>query len=178
MNPPIISSTFLLTLLMMVGLVFFIRASVKDRTEELEFISQQPEVSVLQQLEKHFTQRAYRVAAVDADRHQVKFEGFVSPSWFLAIFLSFLAGVGTLSLALVLSMLFPNAGNIFLGLLLLSPLAGVFYWQKAGRREQVLLTVVAQESQENTGSACQVRVSAHRDELIVLRETLQLPLSH
>ncbi|KOR34632.1 MULTISPECIES: cofactor assembly of complex C subunit B [Planktothricoides] len=177
MNPPIISSTFLLTLLMMIGLVFFIRASVKDRTEELEFSSQQPEDSVLRQLEKHFTDRSYRVAAVNPQEHQVKFEGLVSPSWFLAIFLSFLAGAGTLCLALVLSMLFPNVGNLFLSLLLLSPLAGVFYWQKAGRLEQVLLTVKTPESLENTQSGCQVRVTAHRDELIVLRETLQLPLS-
>jgi hypothetical protein len=177
MNPPIISSTFLLTLLMMIGLVFFIRASVKDRTEELEFNSQQPEDSILRQLEKHFTDRSYRVATVNPQEHQVKFEGFVSPSWFLAIFLSFLAGAGTLCLALVLSMLFPNVGNLFLSLLLLSPLAGVFYWQKAGRLEQVLLTVKNPEFQENTQSGCQVRVTAHRDELIVLRETLQLPLS-
>lgn len=178
MNPPIISSTFLLTLLMIIGLVFFIRASVKDRTEELEFISQQPSDSLLDRLEKHFTQRSYRVAAVDAEKHQVKFEGFVSPSWFMAMFLSFLAGLGTLCLALVLSMLFPNVGNLFLSLLLLSPLAGVFYWQKAGRLEQVLLTVATKDGGENTQSHCQVRVTAHRDELVVLREALQLPLSH
>jgi len=176
MNPPILSSTFFLTLLMIVGLVFFIRASVKDRTEELELTIDRPEASVLEQLEQHFTERSYRVTGVDADKHQVKFEGFVSPSWFLAIFLSFLAGVGTLCLALVLSILFPDVGNLFLGLLLLSPLAGVFYWQKAGRLEQVLLTVATTDPGENTESGCQVRAIAHRDELIVLREALQSPL--
>jgi Flp pilus assembly protein TadB len=178
MNSPIVSSTFLLTLLMMTGLVFFIRASVKDRTEELEFISEQPEVSLLEQLEKHFQGRSYRVAAVDAEKHQVKFEGFVSPSWFMAIFLSFLASIGTLCLALVLSILFPDVGNLFLILLLLAPLAGVFYWQKAGRLEQVLLTIESQNQPENNNLQHQVRVTAHRDELIVLREAFHLPLSH
>lgn len=178
MNPPIISSTFLLTLLMIVGLVFFIRASVKDRTEQLEFVSEEPEASLLDRLEKHFTERSYRVAAVDPDKHQVKFEGFVSPSWFMAIFLSFLAVMGTLCLALVLSMLFPNVGNLFLSLLLLAPLAGIFYWQKAGRLEQVLLTIEAKDRGNNNQYHHHVRVSAHRDELTVLREALQLPLSH
>ena len=176
MNPPILSSTFFLTLLMMVGLVFFIRASVKDRTEQLEFMSEQTEESLLDQLETHFTQRSYRVSEVYPDRNQVKFEGFVSPSWFMAIFLSFLAGLGTLCLALVLSMLFPNVGNGFLSLLLLSPLAGLFYWQKAGRLEQVFLTVKAKEESENTQAQCEVRLTAHRDELIIVREALQLPL--
>lgn len=177
MNPPIVSSTFLLTLLMMTGLVFFIRASVKDRTEELEFISEEPEASLLEQLEKHFQGRSYRVAAVDAEKHQVKFEGFVNPSWFMAIFLSFLASIGTLCLALVLSILFPDVGNLFLSLLLLAPLAGVFYWQKAGRLEQVLLTIESKNQPENNHLQHQVRVTAHRDELIVLREALHLPLS-
>lgn len=178
MNSPIVSSTFLLTLLMMTGLVFFIRASVKDRTEELEFISEEAEVSLLEKLEKHFKGRSYRVAAVDSEKHQVKFEGFVSPSWFMAIFLSFLASIGTLCLALVLSILFPDVGNLFLSLLLLAPLAGVFYWQKAGRLEQVLLTIESKNQPENDRLQHQVRVTAHRDELIVLREALHLPLSH
>ncbi|NEP45433.1 MAG: cofactor assembly of complex C subunit B, partial [Okeania sp. SIO2H7] len=38
---------------------------------------------------------------------------------------------------LALSMVFPQRGQLFLGLVLLSPLAGLFYWRKAGRPERV-----------------------------------------
>ena len=69
--------------------------------------------------------------------------------------------------------------NTNLGIiLLLSPLAGLFYWQKAGRLEQVFLTVKAKDESENTQAQCEVRLTAHRDELIIVREALQLPLSH
>ncbi|MEQ8754914.1 MAG: cofactor assembly of complex C subunit B, partial [Coleofasciculus sp. G1-WW12-02] len=43
MSTPILSSTFLLTLLLAVGLFFFIRASVKDRTQKVQLIAQEPE---------------------------------------------------------------------------------------------------------------------------------------
>jgi hypothetical protein len=91
----------------------------------------------------------------------------------LAIFLSLLAFCGFLCLALVLAMLFPNLAKLFLGLVLLSPAAGVFYWKKAGRKEQVSLKVEALAS-EATGTKSLITVTAHRDELAALQEALQL----
>lgn len=173
MNTTILSSTFLLTLLLAVGLFFFIRASVKDRTEQVRLIAQEPEESLLNRLQQYFDQRAYRVAAIDAATHQVTFQGFVRPSWFLAIFLTLLAACGILCLSLVLSLLYPTLTYAFFALVLLAPVAGVFYWKKAGRSEQVLLTVEA-VPMPNTGSQSLLTVTAHRDEVQELKHALKL----
>lgn len=170
MNLPVLSSTFFLTLLMGIGLVFFIRGSVKDRTEQLELVPSKDITYTLEQLQQHFQQRAYRLAAVQTEAQQLTFEGFVRPSWFLAIFLSMLAAVGTLCLALVLSLLFPVWGKLGFTLVLLSPLTGWFYWQKAGRLEQVWLKVEPIEPTTATSSQMRVKVTGHRDELALVRE--------
>lgn len=173
MNTTILSSTFLLTLLLAVGLIFFIRASVKDRTQQVKLIAEQPEESLLSQLQQYFDERAYRVTALDAATNQVTFQGFVRPSWFLAIFLTLLAACGFLCLSLVLSLLYPTLGRIFLALVLLAPAAGVFYWQKAGRTEQVSIKMEAVPNGE-IGKRSLIAVTAHRDELAAMQEALQL----
>lgn len=173
MNTAILSSTLLLTLLLSVGLFFFIRASVKDRTQEVKLVSEQTEASLMAQLQQYFVQRSYRVARVDAEQNQVTFEGFVRPSLFLAIFLTVLAATGILCLALILSLLFSSLRAIFLGLVLLSPAAGFFYWKGAARNEQVSLKLEATKS-EKSQSQSQITVIAHRDELIELQRALQL----
>lgn len=166
-------SLLVLTLLLLVGLFFFIRASVKDRTQEIKLVSEQAEVSLLEQLQQYLQARSYRVAGVDAKQKSITFEGTVRPSLFLAIFLTLLAAVGILCLALVLSLFFPSLSGVFIGLVLLSPVAGVFYWQKATRREQVLLKI-EETTSEKTQSQSQVTVVAHRDELAELQRALRL----
>jgi hypothetical protein len=168
MNQTVIASTFLLTVLLMIGLVFFIRASVKDRIQEVRLLSEQPEDSLMAQLRQYFGQRSYRVAAIDAALNQVTFEGDVRPSVFLAVFLSLLASVGALCFALVLSMVLPEWSNFWWGLLGVSPLAGVFYWKGAGRVEQVSLKV------ESKDASSVITVKAHRDELAELQRVLEL----
>jgi hypothetical protein len=153
----------------MIGLVFFIRASVKDRTQEVRLLSEQSEDSLLSHLRQYFGQRSYQVAAIDATRNQVTFEGIVRPSVFLAVFLSLLASVGVLCFVLVLSIVLPTWSNLWWGLLIVSPLAGVFYWKGAERVEQVSLKV---ESSPNQQSVIVIR--AHRDELAELQRSLAL----
>jgi len=175
MNFAILSSTLLLTLLLSVGLLFFIRASTKDRIQEIKLVSEQGEASLMEQLQRYLQQRSYQVAKVDAEQNQVIFEGFVRPSVFLAIFLTFLAAVGILCLALVWSLLFPSLGNVLFWLVLLSPAAGVFYWKKAARSEQVSLKV--EQTKEKPQMQSSITVTAHRDELIELQRSLQLKAS-
>ncbi|MBO3463201.1 cofactor assembly of complex C subunit B [Aetokthonos hydrillicola Thurmond2011] len=172
MDTAILPSTLLLTLLLSVGLFFFIRASAKDRTEKKQLVSDQDEASLLSQLQEYFRMRSYRVAAVDPQENQVIFEGLVKPSLFLTVFLTLLAAAGILSLSLVLSLLFPNFSTVFLGLVLLSPLSGLFYWKKAEKLEKVLLKVETTPSQQHFSS--KITVIAHRDELIELQRALQL----
>ncbi|MTJ50512.1 cofactor assembly of complex C subunit B [Dolichospermum sp. UHCC 0259] len=172
MNSTVSQSTFLLTFLLAVGLFFFIRASTKDRTEVMRLTSEQDENTLMTALKEYFRSRAYRVAAVDAAKNQVTFEGLVSPSWFLAVFLTVLAAVGLGCLALVLSMLLPDFGQFFLLIILFSPLSGLLYWKKSGRLEKVSLKMENIPSGQNFSST--VTVTAHRDELAELQRALQL----
>ncbi|OUC14309.1 MAG: hypothetical protein B0A82_12515 [Alkalinema sp. CACIAM 70d] len=172
MSHSVLVSTFLLTLLLAIGLGFFIRASVKDRTEIVQLTSDEPEDSLLAKLKQYFAERAYRVSQIDAQANSVVFEGWVRPSLFLAGFLSLLAGLGALCLVLVLSFLLPDFTGLWIGLLVFSPLAGVFYWRKAGRNEQVSLKVESEQAIRSGKSL--ITVKAHRDELAELQRTLNL----
>ncbi|WP_013322772.1 cofactor assembly of complex C subunit B [Gloeothece verrucosa] len=167
MDTSTLSSTFVLTLLMMIGLFFFIRASVKDRTEQVTLNFQMPEDDLLTRLQTYFEKRAYQVAASEPQNKQVTLEGFVRPSRFLAIFLSFLAALGLLSLSLVLSLLYPPLTGLFLCLTFLAPLAGIFYWKRAARVEKISLKL---EPTPGPGQS-RITITAHRDELIQLQQT-------
>ncbi|MDX2215080.1 MAG: cofactor assembly of complex C subunit B [Oculatellaceae cyanobacterium bins.114] len=181
MVTPVLSSTALLTVLLAIGLMFFIRASTKDRIQVAKLITNQPETSLLEQLERYFTERAYRIAAVDAEQNQIIFEGLVRPSVFLAIFLTLLAAIGMLCLSLVLSFIAPRGGNWFLLLVLIAPLAGVFYWKKSSRPEQVRLQIETRQSPaagvtatETPSNQQLITVIGHRDELAELEQALKL----
>ncbi|MGK7904495.1 MAG: cofactor assembly of complex C subunit B [Hormoscilla sp.] len=187
MSSSLVSSTLIPTLLLFVGLFFFIKASVKDRTETITL----PAVSdqMLTQLEEYFTQRAYRVTATDSQltpdtasspsgvnwtHKRVIFEGFVRPSLFMAIFLTLLAAAGLCCGSLVLSILFPQWNVVVFGLVFLSPIAGIFYWQKAGRTEQVSLLIETKPDAESQQSPSAIAITAHRDELAQLQKVLPL----
>ncbi|WP_041443913.1 MULTISPECIES: cofactor assembly of complex C subunit B [Cyanophyceae] len=171
----VITSTLLLTLLLMVGLFFFIRASIKDRTEQVELLAKEPEESIFERLQTYFEQRAYRITTVDGVNNIVTYEGFVPPSGFIAVFLSLLAALGLVCIALVLALLYPNIGFAFLGICLLAPLAGLFYWRKAGKVEKVILQITTQTPITETPTRL-ITVTAHRDELIQLRQVMPYQL--
>lgn len=173
MSASVMPSTFVLTLLMLIGLLFFIRASVKERIEVMRLASEQSELSLLNELQTYFTQRAYRIVETDAAKLQVVFEGFVRPSLVLAVFLTLLAAIGLLCLALMLSFLFPRFTETLLLLTLLSPIAGIFYWRRAARSEQVLLSVENANALE-AGNVSVITVTAHRDELAELQKHIPL----
>lgn len=175
MDTAIVPSTLLLTLLLSVGLFFFIRAATKDRTEQAQLVSEQDEATLMPQLQEYFRLRSYRVAKVDREQNQVTFEGFVQPSWFLAVFLTLLAAIGLACLSLVVSLLAPAFGTVSLGILLLAPLSGLFYWRKAGRLERVLIKLEATPKEQHPTS--RITVIAHRDELLELQRVLQLKIS-
>ncbi|MBC6476547.1 MAG: cofactor assembly of complex C subunit B [Hormoscilla sp. GM7CHS1pb] len=171
MSSALVSTALIPTLLLFVGWFFFIKASVKDRTEKITIAAASDQM--LTQLEEYFTQRAYRVTARDSTNKRVIFEGFVRPSLFLAIFLTLLAAVGILCGSCILSIVFPQWNLVWFSLVFLSPVAGIFYWQKAGRVEQVSLAIETKpdaESQHNSSIA----ITAHRDELAQLQNVFPL----
>lgn len=173
MTETITYSTLFLTLLMMVGLVFFIRASTKDRIETLSLTRPVAPLTLLKTLTTHFEKRAYTVTAAEAEDQRVVLRGRVRPSLFLAVFLTLLAAIGGLCFALVLTNLWPAYGTEFLGLVGIAPAAGWFYWRGADRDEDIVLQVRPEDSSEDlvTPSAT-VTVTAHRDELIALEQDL------
>ena len=173
MADSVLPSTLLLTLLMLVGLVFFIRASVKARIQVVKLTLPQSESIVVEALQNYFTGRAYHTSAIDPVQKQITFEGNVRPSLGMAFFLSGLAAIGLLCLSLVLSMLWPTLTLALLALVLFSPLAGVFYWRKAGRVETVLLKVEPEEPGSDRDRST-LTVTAHRDELAELQRFLAL----
>lgn len=167
-------STLLLTILLMIGLFFFIRGSIKDRTEIVTLTCEDTEDNILSYLRNYFTQRSYQVKAIDTEKNKVTLEGKVSPSIFLAVFLSFLAGCGLFCFSLVLSMIFSSDSPLFLLLIILAPLAGFFYWKGAGRMEEVAFRLDNPNS--NTQNTV-ITIQAHRDELIELQSSFPFQYS-
>lgn len=161
----------MLTLLLLIGLFFFIKASTKDRTEQMEFIALETEESVFERLQTYFEQRAYQIRDIDGVNNTVTYEGFVGPSGFLAVFLSLLAATGLVCVALVLAMIYPPIGFGFLTICCLAPAAGWFYWRRAGKVERVVLQIT--KATPITDQPKQlITVTAHRDEIIQLRQVV------
>lgn len=138
-----LASTGLLTLLLVVGLVFFVRAAVKDRTQTQTFSPPDP-AAARQQVERYLQKRGYRLVAGETGDKEQCWQGYVRPSGFLALLLSLLVGLSGWCLGLVLISVQPAWGGKPLGLVALGPLAGVFYWRGASRCQTV--TVHCQEN--------------------------------
>jgi len=190
---PTRASTLLLTALMVIGLGFFIRASTKDRIEVMQFGSTQAAEPLRKEVTNYFQTRAYRQIAApvsdvkteatpvrEADLATITVAGMVSPSIFMAVFLSGLAAVGFACLALIMATLFPGWGRFLFALVLLSPLAGLFYWRKSSRPEKVTFKVEALDatsdatSQPTLGQTpdniiSKLTVEGHRDELAAMK---------
>lgn len=163
-------STLLLTLLLAVGLVFFLRAASKDRTTVVDVRSSKPAIEVLSGLTVWLEQRGWQAVpeASDPERRHLLFRAQVAASPALAVLLSLLGGVGAACLGLVLRQLVPALGWWPLLLALLGPLAGTIYRKRAQRAEELELRLLSHDSA--TGS--ELRLRAHRDELIALEQDM------
>jgi hypothetical protein len=159
---PTLASTLLLTLLMGVGLVFFLRAASKDRTTVVEVHSPRPPLEVLDGLSAWLIRRGWRTETGDPDRNLLRFRGEVGASTPLALLLSLLGAVGAACLGLVIRQLLPQLGWWPLLLALLGPAAGWLY------RRRAELRLIDGEAQQ--GST--LRLRAHRDELIAIETEL------
>ena len=129
-----LNSTLLLTILLAIGLFFFLRASSKDRTTIVEISSSQKPVKVLNDLCKWLNLRGWKQTGGDFEQRILTFKGQVVSSKFLAIFLGFLGGFGSCALGLVIIQIYPELGwwPILLGLVG-GPLSGIVYFKKSAR---------------------------------------------
>lgn len=167
-------STLLLTVLLAIGLVFFLRAASKDRTTVVDVHSPRPPLEVLNGISSWLEQRGWSRDGGDAERQVLRFRGKVAASRPLAVLLSVLAAIGGSCFGLVLRQLSPQLGWWPLLLIGFGPLAGWLYSSRAARTE--ILEMRLMKASDDEG--CQLRLRAHRDELIAieleLAETLQL----
>ena len=159
-----LGSTLVLTLLLAIGLVFFLRAASKDRTTVVEVRSSRPPLEVLGRLSEWLLQRGWQAESSDPERRHLCFRAQVAASPWLAVLRSLRGAAGAACLALVLRQLLPPLGWWPLLLALLGPAAGMIYRNRARRAETLELRLISHDSA--TGSA--LRLRAHRDELIAL----------
>lgn len=165
---PSSGSTLLLTVLMAIGLVFFLRAASKDRTTVVDVHSPRPAIEVLDGLTSWLQARGWSRDGADPERQVLRFKGQVASSLPLAVLLSLLGSLGAACLGLVLIQLWPTLGWWPLSLGLLGPGAGLLYRRRAERPEIVELRLL----DGSPSSGCDLRLRAHRDELIALEQEL------
>tara|TARA_B100000700_G_scaffold321524_1_gene420947 strand:- start:216 stop:776 length:561 start_codon:yes stop_codon:yes gene_type:complete len=164
--PAFFSSTLLLTLLLAIGLVFFLRAASKDRTTIVEVYSPLPALEVLNGISSWLEKRGWERNGGNAEEQILAFKGKVAFSKNLAIFLSLLGGLGSSCLGLVIRQIYPPISWWPLLLAIIgAPSAGFIYRQRADRVEELELRLV-KASEQRKGS--KLRIKAHRDELIAL----------
>ena len=169
------SSTLFLTILLAIGLVFFLRAASKDRTMVVDVKSPLPPLEVLNGISFWLEERGWKKNGGNVEEKLLLFNGSVASSTFLAIFLSFLGGLGSACLGLVLIQLFPSLSWWPLLLALIgAPLSGSIYRLKSKREESLELKLLSSE----LSNSSILRIKAHRDELIAIQlelsESLEL----
>ena len=169
------SSTLLLTILLTIGLVFFLRAASKDRTTVVDVQSPLPPLEVLNGVSFWLEERGWKRNGGNVEEKLLLFNGSVSSSTFLAIFLSCLGGLGSACLGLVLIQLYPSLSWWPLLLAAIgAPSAGLIYRNKSNREESLELKLLSSE----LSNISVLRIKAHRDELIAIQlelsESLEL----
>ena len=168
-----LKSTFLLTILLTIGLFFFLRASSKDRTTTIEISSSKNPIEVLSLVCNWLKLRGWIQTGGDSDKKILNFKGQVIASKFLAIFLALLGGLGSSALGLVFIQIYPSLGwwPILLSLIG-GPLSGIIYTMKSQREETFEFRLI----NENDYKPTQIRLRAHRDELIAFENELKQEL--
>jgi hypothetical protein len=163
---PALYSTLFLTALLFVGLLSFLKSSIKDRTTERLFQSKNfNDDLLLQQVRDHLKARSYQVAKLDPAQETVVMTGLVKPSLGLAVLLTSLAAIGFVSLGIVVGILVPDLENLWMFLIMGAPIAGIFYWRGAERQEEISLQLRPQS---------RLWVRGHKDELTLLERSLSL----
>jgi hypothetical protein len=76
-----------------------------------------------------------------------------------------LAAIGLGCLGVVLGILLPDLENLWFWLIVISPIAGVFYWRGTPREQQVSLQLLPE---------ARLKVRAHKDEIAELERSLKL----
>ena len=177
--PPsvVLPSTLLLTLLLATGLVFFLRASSKDRTMTMVISSYRPSLQLLHDLDSWLAERGWHVISTHPEKRHLVYEGHVAASVPLAVLLAFLGCCGGAALGLVIAQVLPNSHLWPLALSLVGLVAVPTYLRRAQRQEQLEIQLLTPDQVVPS----QLVMRVHRDELLAvenqLGKSLQLQLT-
>lgn len=168
-------TTLFLYLLSFPGLISLVTRSVKTKVIQRTFVTDGPDAvspkplkQVAGEVMAYFTANNYQVA--DNKGSSVTFKGVVGRSTSQAFFLVFCTFLGMASLALVLSIQFQDLGVNWYYLTLLSPYAGVYYWQRASREDTVTVRI---ELPDDKAETAEVIVEGGKEELERMAEVLK-----
>ena len=160
------SSTLFLTILLAIGLGFFLRAASKDRTTIVDVKSPLPPLEVLKGISFWLEERGWTKNGGNVEEKLLIFNGNVASSKFLVIFLSCLGGLGSACLGLVLIQLYPSLSWWPLLLAAIgAPLAGIVYRVNSKREESLEVKLLSPDLSDSSI----LRIKAHRDELIAIQ---------
>ncbi|XP_059669916.1 protein COFACTOR ASSEMBLY OF COMPLEX C SUBUNIT B CCB1, chloroplastic [Cornus florida] len=153
------------------GLWSLIKRSVKSKIVQKTFIREGEGKKVPNQLAGEILSFFTRNNFVVLDRGEtITFEGMMVPSQSQAAFLTFCTCVSLASVALVLTITVPDVGNNWFWLTILSPLAGLYYWKRASRKEQIKVKMIV----AGDGTLTEIIVQGDDQQVEEMRKELQL----
>ncbi|KAF9618981.1 hypothetical protein IFM89_002976 [Coptis chinensis] len=129
------------------GLWSLIKRSVKSKIVKKTFVVEEEGRKmeaklVAGEILSFFTRSNFSVS----DRGEtITFEGEMVPSRGQAALLTFCTCISLASVALVLTITVPDVGDRWYWLTILSPLAGIYYWKRASRKEQIKVKMVVED---------------------------------
>ncbi|OVA17357.1 Protein of unknown function DUF3529 [Macleaya cordata] len=154
------------------GLWSLIKRSVKSKIVKKSFVGEgegkmkEPN-QVAGEILSFFTRNNFVVS----DRGEtITFEGEMVPSRGQAALLTFCTCISLASVGLVLTITVPDVGDKWYYLTILSPLAGLYYWKKASRKEQIKVKMLVSED----GTLSEIVVQGDDQQIEQMRKELQL----
>ncbi|KAL2551877.1 cofactor assembly of complex C [Forsythia ovata] len=152
------------------GLWSLIKRSVKSKIVQKTFIGEGEGKKLPNQVAGEILSFFTRNNFVVLDRGEtITFEGTMVPSRGQAALLTFCTCISLASVALVLTITLPDIGNNWFWLTILSPLAGVYYWTKASRKEQIKVKMIVGDK----GTLSEVIVQGDDQQVEQMRKELQ-----
>lgn len=153
------------------GLWSLIKRSVKSKVVKKTFVladeNKKAPNQVAGEILSFFTRNNFAVT----DRGEtITFEGMMVPSRGQAALLTFCTCISLASVALVLTITFPDVGNNWFWITALSPLAGAYYWKRAERKEQIKIKMVVGED----GALSDIIAQGDDQQVEQMRKELQL----
>ncbi|KAK9117724.1 hypothetical protein Sjap_016671 [Stephania japonica] len=153
------------------GLWSLIKRSVKSKIVQKTFVEEGEEKKATSQVAgeilSFFTRNNFNVS----DRGEtITFEGMMVPSRGQAALLTFCTCISLASVALVLTITVPDVGDKWYWLTILSPLAGVYYWKRASRKEQIKVKMMVAED----GKLSEIIVQGDDQQVEQMRKELKL----